>query len=185
MRTTDSVNARILRSRLGPQLARSVLVAFGLLVSSPVQAGTATANLTVTESVAANCSISTNTLAFGSYDPVTTHAASPLDGTGSIVVTCTNGASTTVTLGQGSNAAGGSTDTVPLRRMKAGTSNYLSYTLYQDAGRNTAWGNTSGTGVNHTGTGTSTSITVYGRVAASQNVPTGSYTDTVVATITF
>lgn len=50
---------------------------------------------------------------------------------------------------------------------------------------NTYGGNTSGTGVDHTGTGTATSINVYGRVTAGQNVPSGSYSDTVVATITF
>jgi spore coat protein U-like protein len=163
-----------------------VLAAFlGALVAAPASAATSTANLSVTATVSANCSISTTPVAFGAYDPVSTHAATPLDGTGSVIVTCTSGAPTTVTLGQGSNANTGSSDTTPLRRMTDGATNYLSYTLYRDMGRSTVWGNTAGTGQPHTGTGSSTSINVYGRVAPGQNVPAGSYADTVVATITF
>ncbi|MFM6073490.1 MAG: spore coat protein U domain-containing protein, partial [Dolichospermum sp.] len=40
-------------------------------------------------------------------------------------------------------------------------------------------------GVSHTGTGNASNITVYGRIGRGQNVPAGSYTDTVVATVTF
>jgi len=66
-----------------------------------------------------------------------------------------------------------------------GGTNYISYSLFQDSARTTAWGNTAATGVVHTGTGTLTSISVYGQMAAAQNVPAGSYSDTVVATVTF
>lgn len=38
-------------------------------------------------------------------------------------------ASATITLGQGSNADTGSTDAAPIRRMKANTSDFLSYSL--------------------------------------------------------
>ena len=186
MLATKTTKGPFSRSSAARYLERSLLVAaVGLLVASPVGAVTGTANLAVTATVAANCSISTNALAFGAYDPVTANSSSPLDGTGSVVVTCTTGASTKVTLGQGSNADTGSTDPLPLRRMKDGGSNFLAYTLYQEAGHNNLWGNTAGSGVSHTGNGTATSITVHGRIAAGQNVPTGSYSDTVVATITF
>ena len=160
------------------------LVMAGVLLAAPADAAQVTANLAVSANVSATCSISTTALAFGSYDPVGTHAASPLDGAGSVVVTCTNGASTTVTLGQGSHANTGSTDAVPLRRMASGAS-FLSYSIYQDSPRSSVWGNTAGTGVGHTGLGTATSISVYGRVPAGQNVASGAYTDTVVATVTF
>jgi len=69
--------------------------------------------------------------------------------------------------------------------MLAGTSDYLSYQLYSDSGYSTAWGNTAGTGVAVTGTGSAVSTTVYGSVAAGQNVKTGNYADTVAATVTF
>lgn len=157
----------------------------GLLFSGQADAATATANLAVSATVSASCSISTSALAFGAYDPVGANASAPLDASGAVIVTCTNGASTTVTLGQGTHANTGSTDAAPLRRMKDAGTNFLSYTLYQDAGRTTSWANTSGTGVGHTGAGSATNIAVYGRIAGGQNVAPGSYTDTVVATVTF
>lgn len=157
----------------------------GMLAIAPADAATATANLGVSATVSSNCSISTSPVAFGSYDPVGTNAATPLDSAGTVTVTCTSGASTTITLGQGANAGGGSTEGSPVRRMRDSGSGYLSYALYQDASRMTAWGNTGPTGVSHTGTGSSANISVYGRVAAGQNVASGSYSDTVLATITF
>jgi spore coat protein U-like protein len=68
----------------------------------------------------------------------------------------------------------------------ASATNRLAYFLYLDAGRTTAWGNTFGTGrlvaeVN----GTPSVETIYGRVPAGQNLPVGSYQDTVVVTVTF
>lgn len=155
-----------------------------VLLSTASYAGTATSNLSVTATVSANCTISTSAVAFGAYDPVSTNASAALDGAGSVSVTCTNGSAATITLGQGANAATGSTDAAPTRRMVAGT-NFLSYALYQEAARTTVWGNTSATGKAHTGTGTSTAISVFGRVSAGQNVPAASYSDTVVATVTF
>jgi len=90
-----------------------------------------------------------------------------------------------LTLGQGSHANTGSSDAAPLRRLQDSGSNVLTYSLYQDSGRNTVWGNTALTGVSHTGTGSATSVTVYGQIAAGQNVPAGNYSDVVVATVTF
>jgi len=156
-----------------------------LAAASSTDAATQTSNLSVTASVAANCAISTAPVAFGAYDPVSANASTALNGTGTVNVTCTSGASTTVTLGQGANPAGGSTAAAPARRLNDGGTNYLTYSLYQDSGRTTAWGDTAGTGVASTGTGTQTAITVYGAVAAGQSVPAGSYSDTVVATVTF
>jgi len=169
------------------KMGRAVLAfAFvGTLASGQASAATATANLSVTATVAASCSISTTALGFGAYDPVGANAASPLDGTGSVVVTCTSGAPATLTLGQGANAAAGSTNTAPVRRMKNAGGAFLSYSLYQDTAHTTSWGNTAGTGVAQTGTGTAASVTVYGRVPAAQNVGSGAYSDTVVATVTF
>lgn len=154
------------------------------IYSSSLLAATATDNLSVTATVVNNCTISTAAVAFGNYDPIVANAATALDNTGTVTVTCTNGASTTVTLGQGANADVGSTDAIPLRRM-TDTTNFLAYFLYSDAARTVVWGNTALTGVAHTGTGAATALTVYGRVTAGQNVPAGSYSDTVVATITF
>jgi len=164
-------------------LTGSLLLVLG--AGSTVDTATATSNLSVTASVTANCTISTAPVAFGAYDPVSTNAATALNGTGTVNVTCTSGASTTVTLGQGSNANTGSTDAAPARRMKDATTHFLTYSLFQDSGRLTVWGNTAGTGVANTGTGSQVAVTVYGAVDAGQNVTAGSYSDTVVATVTF
>jgi spore coat protein U domain-containing protein, fimbrial subunit CupE1/2/3/6 len=164
-------------------LAGAIAIAIG---SAPgTHAATQTSNLSVTASVTANCTISTTPVAFGAYDPVTANATTGLNGTGTVSVNCTNGASTTVTLGQGANPGAGSTDAVPARRLNDGATDYLTYTLYSDTGRTTAWGNTAGTGLAFTGTGAVQALTVYGTVAAGQNVPAGNYSDTVVATVTF
>lgn len=160
-------------------------LAAAALLAPPATAGTATDNLTVSATVSDNCSISTSAVAFGAYDPIVSHAASALEGTGTVTITCTTGASAAITLGQGSNADAGSTDADPARRMYDGTANYLSYTLYSDAGRTTEWGNDAATDVEETGNGAAQVKTVYGSVDAAQNVPAASYTDTVVATVTF
>jgi spore coat protein U-like protein len=148
-------------------------------------AETATANLDVSATISANCTIATTPLAFGTYDPIVAHAAAALDGTGTVTTTCTNGSAVTVTLGQGANADTGSTDSAPLRRMSDGGTNYLSYDLFSDAGRTAIFGNTDETGKDETGTGGEVVTTVYGRVPANQNMPAGSYADTVLATVTF
>jgi spore coat protein U-like protein len=166
-------------------LMTAVAAALAIGAVSSTDAATATQNLSLTASVTANCTISTAVVAFGAYDPVVTNATTALNGTGTVSVTCTNGASTTVTLGQGSNAATGSTDAIPARRLNDGGTNFLTYSLYSDTGRTVVWGNTVGTSVAHTGTGLLTALTVYGAVTAGQNVPAGSYSDTVLATITF
>jgi spore coat protein U-like protein len=164
-------------------LTGALLLSIGAATST--DAATAQQNLSVTASVTANCTITTAPVAFGAYDPVATNASTALDGSGTVNVTCTSGANTTVTLGQGVNADSGSSDAAPARRLSDGGTNFLTYSLFQDTGRSTIWGNTSGTGVANTGTGTQVALTVYGAVAAGQNVPAGSYSDTVVATVTF
>jgi spore coat protein U-like protein len=169
----------------GRLLGLTAASALFLAASSATHAGTATSSLSVTATVSANCTITTAPVAFGAYDPIVADATNPLDGTGTVTVTCTNGSDATITLDQGTNAAGGSTDVAPLRQMKDSGADVLAYTLYQDSGRTTVWGNTAGTGVPETGTGAAQDVTVYGSVAAGQNVPAASYSDTVVATVTF
>jgi spore coat protein U-like protein len=166
---------------VGVAAAVSGIAILAAAFAPSVSAATATANLTVGASVANNCTISTAALAFGSYDPVVAHASTDLDGTGTVIVACTKGATATVGLGLGGNASGST------RRMTDGSSNYLAYELYSDAGRTTVWGN-SGGGLYNPGAApskTARNFTVYGRVTSNQDVPAGSYNDTVVATVNF
>ena len=152
-------------------------------------AGTATSNMSTSADVSNNCIISAGALSFGAYDPVSANASSELDQTATLTVTCTNGAAANITLDQGTNAATGSTDSAPLRRLKLDASNFLSYSLWQDSGHATVWGNTTSspnTSESYTGTGTSGTVTVYGKIAGGQTtVHAGSYADTVVVTVSF
>lgn len=172
-------------------IARALRVAFGVALvagmsySASIRAADVTGNLSASSTVVNNCTVSTAPVAFGDYDPVSANDATARDATGTVTVTCTSGAAATVKLGQGANADPGSTDAAPLRRLTDGT-NFLSYQLYSDAGRTTVWGNDGATDVDHTGTGAAVDLTVYGRIAAGQNtVPAGSYTDTVLVTVSF
>lgn len=164
---------------------RSVLstLALSIAFSGTAIAATATSNLEVSATVTNNCTISAGALAFGSYG-ISHVNGTDLDASATISMQCTSGASTVITLGQGLHADTGSTDSTPLRRLQSG-SNYLSYTLYSASDHSTIWGNDAGSGLAYTGVGSSSNVTVYGRVAGSQNVPAGSYADTVVATVTF
>lgn len=144
-------------------------------------AATATANLSVSATVTNNCTISTAALAFGAYDPVVANASADLDGTGTVTVACTKGSTATIGLGLGANSSGST------RRMSDGSSNYLTYELFQDSGRSTVWGN-AGAGLLSPVAAPSKAarnFTVYGRVTSNQDVPAGSYSDTVVATVNF
>lgn len=151
-------------------------------VGLKADAGTATSNLNVTATVASTCSITAGSLAFGTYD---TLGGAQVDGTATVSVACTKGATATITLGQGQNPGSGSTDAVPVRRMAA-AGNFLSYSLFSDSTRLVTWGNTALTGKVYIAASSAvTQLTVYGRIAASQDVAAGSFTDVVVATITF
>ena len=162
--------------------ARVALIFGGLALgfAAPAFAQTATANLSVSATVAKNCSITTTAVAFGSYDPIVTNATTPLDGTGTVVVTCTKGAGTRIDLGLGANASGST-------RQMAGGSDFLTYELYQDSGRATVWGSGASAGQTIAAAPSKAprTFTVYGRVAAGQDVAAASYNDTVVATINF
>jgi spore coat protein U-like protein len=151
-----------------------------ILFTPAAQAATATANLTVSATVTNNCTISTAALAFGSYDPVVANASTDLDGTGTVTIACTKGATTTISLGLGNNASGST------RRMKDAGTNYLTYEIYQDSGRSTLWG-TGGDVLTPAAAPSKAArnFTAYGRVTSNQDVPAGSYSDTVVATVNF
>jgi spore coat protein U-like protein len=168
-----------------PRLSSAIglAVSLGLLLGAqpPLRAATGTTNLNVSATVSLNCTITTTPVAFGAYDPVVANAATPLDATGTVVVACTKGSTATIGLGLGANAQ------TSARRMLDGATNFLGYEIYLDTTRTTVWG-TATTGLLSTGVAPSKAartFTVYGRVAANQDVPAGAFTDIVVATVNF
>jgi spore coat protein U-like protein len=137
--------------------------------------GTTTA-IHVSATVAATCSITGANLSFGTYKQV------QLDATTTLTATCTS----TTPFNIGLNQGVGTGATVTLRKMAGPSSQLLNYRMFQDSARTINWGNTVGTDtVASTGTGSAQTITVYGRIPASQNDGPGTYQDTVTATLTF
>ena len=169
---------------------RSVVRVFSLsaalllcLAIAPAFAGTATSSFTVTAGVSSTCTISTVGIAFGVYDPIVAHASTPRDAEGSVTITCTRGAITSIALSTGANGASASGTT---RAMLAGTE-LLNYEIYRESGRTTMWG-PAGTDVFTPPPAPSRAPRTYqtfGRIPAGQDVPTGAYTDTVTATVNF
>ena len=152
-----------------------------IAVESRLSGQQASASLTVSATVTKNCTITTAPVAFGNYDSVAANATAPLDGLGTVTVTCTKGAAAKVGLNSGGNATG------TTRRMAGGTAEYLTYELYKDTGRATIWGDTASTGLDIPAAPNRNprSFSVYGRVAQAQDATVGAYTDTVVATVNF
>lgn len=155
-------------------------------------AATATANLLVTATVSANCTISTTALAFGSYDPVVAHASTNLNASGTVTVACTKGTTgLSIGMGNGGNFSGGT------RRM-AGGGDFLTYSLFRPPNNTPgtactfpgalAWGTTIGTNtlaLTNSPSKAGRTYNVCGTITAGQDVTVASYSDTVVATINF
>jgi spore coat protein U domain-containing protein, fimbrial subunit CupE1/2/3/6 len=162
-----------------------------MLAVVPAFAGAASTNLSVSATISNNCTIATSPVAFGAYDPIVTNLATPLDGAGTVSITCTKGAVTTIALGLGANATG------TTRRMTDGASDYITYEAYQPPdsipgtacsyAAPTVWG-TAGGNLFTPAVAPSKATRTYnvcGRVAAGQDQPAGGYNDTVLATVNF
>lgn len=159
-------------SSLGVALAAAI-------TASSANAATATTSFTVNATVLKACVVTALPLAFGNYDPT---SVSPVTGSTTLSVLCTRGTS----FRTGLNAGTATGATVSTRSMSSGGES-LNYALYQDSAYTTNWGNTPGTDTPAavTAGNGATTQTVYGRIAASQNVPIGVYTDTITVTVTY
>lgn len=166
------------------QLALSLL-----LFLAPVFSGTAQA--------AGSCGVSVSALGFGPY---ASPGGAQVDSSASVLVSCTPEylllackSSYTLSLSLGNHASANQ------RRMattgSTGTG-YLGYGLFSDSQRQQPWGDGGASGAQVGGSVTTSllalvclpgnrSHTVYGRLPASQNVPAGAYTDSVVLTVTY
>jgi spore coat protein U-like protein len=141
-------------------VAAFTMLALGLLAAAPAGA--------------ANCTIGVISVVFGTYN---TLSLASLNGAGSVTVTCDASDSYTVALssGQGSMTS---------RKLVNGT-NVMYYNLYTDALRSMIWGDgTMGTTL-VSATGTGTTYTVYGLIPGGQNLPAGSYNDSITVTLDF
>jgi len=130
---------------------------------------------------APNCTITASTLSFGVYD---VFSSAPLYSTGSVTYHCT-GRADTITIWM---SKGNGTTNNP-RQMLGGTDR-LNYYLCQDANCGKLWGDKgfpydSGPITIPARTNLAASLPIYGKIPAGQDVPTGSYTDTILVEIDF
>ena len=133
-------------------------------------------NLSISATVVANCTVSASTMTFGNY------TGTLINTTSGLTVTCTN----TTTFNIGLNAGTAIGATVTGRKMTGPASATLNYILFRDSARTQNWGNTVGTDTLLTqGNGTALQYGVYGQLPAGQNPNAGSYSDTIIATITY
>lgn len=163
-------------------LTLSAAVGAMLVAGQSYAVGSANSNLGVSATVSDNCTISALPVAFGIYDTIGVNATAPLTASGSVTVLCTNGATASIALGQGNNAVG-DVPVTPVRQMASGA-NRLGYFLYSNVGLTTVWGGTT-SAVTAVADGAPHTLTVYGSIDAGHNLPKGTYTDTVVATVNF
>ena len=189
--------ARAIKRRRDPRGPRWTAIALTLAVALMIaampkaRAATATANLVVTATVAAKCTITTTPLDFGEYDPVVANATTALNATGSVTVACTKGSTgLSVGLDNGGNFSG-------TRRM-AGGGDFLGYAVYRPPNNTPgtacsfpgtlAWGTTIGTdtlALTNAASKAARTYNVCGTIPAGQDVTVATYSDTVVATINF
>ncbi len=116
-------------------------------------------------------------LAFGVYDPL---ATAPTDSSSTMSYRCPKGQLVQISLDAG--LAG----SFAARALTLGTERLL-YNLYLDAARTIVWGDGTGgsqvgPGVTTHGAGGTTTVYVFGRIPAGQDVVAGTYGDTIRVT---
>ncbi len=156
-----------------------------IFMPSLAMAGSATSAFRVTATLDPTCTVQTTPATFGHYNPLTTHAATPLDITSSVTITCSKGMATTIGLDRGLHADYAQGTTRAMKHVLR--DEYLSYDLYQDAVHATLWG-TSGVHLVVPPVAPDTkprTYLIFGRVPAGQDVSIGHYHDTIVAIVNF
>jgi spore coat protein U-like protein len=131
----------------------------------------------VTAFAAPSCNVTAGTLDFG----IAGGLAGAIDGAGAMTVTCSAGTPFAIALNGGNAAA---VDPVQRKMSKGGEQ--ITYGLYRDAARILPWGETAGVDtLSGVGDGSAQPLTVYGRAPAQATPSPGTYTDTIVVTLTY
>jgi spore coat protein U-like protein len=151
-------------------------------------AGQVQGNLGVQLVISSGCSVSGGTasstgndfgtLNFGSYASLTnTIRAQTTAGSSGIRINCTNALPYSISLDNGAHSSSNQ------RRLADGSGNYINYNIYQDSAYAIAWSSTTPkVGV---GSGTATDLVFYGSVPGGQTAAAGTYSDTVVVTVSW
>jgi spore coat protein U-like protein len=176
------------RQRTLAPIGAAVLLAGACNVAHALQA---TTTFTVSATVVSNCTIAATNLSFGTYNPL---SASVNNASGTVTITCTKNAASTIGMDNGLNFA-------VTRNMKSGAGDLIAYSLGQPPNNTpgtactfpaaTAW-TTAGAGLFTPAAAPSKAARTYntcGTIAAGIDVP-GSvagvlYSDTVTASVNF
>ena len=102
-------------------VALASAVASIIAFSGSADALQATTTFTAQATVISNCTIAATTLSFGTYDPL---SASPNNATGTVTITCTKSAASTIGMDNGSNFA-------VTRNMKSAANDLIAYSIGQ------------------------------------------------------
>jgi spore coat protein U-like protein len=136
------------------------------------KAASTTGVLTATANINASCTVSGNTMAFGTY------SGTVIDQTGIITANCTPGTSYTIAMTTAQTGGNYVMNTSPVV-------DPLNYKLYTNTGRTTEI--VAGTQIetNGHGNGNNQNITVYGRLPGAQVASIGAYSGTTTFTLTY
>ncbi|MBB1625369.1 spore coat protein U domain-containing protein [Achromobacter sp. UMC71] len=142
-----------------------------------------TANMVVTLTITANCTIAANPLNFGSHGVLNT----AFSNTTTVNVTCTNTTPYTVGLSAGTGTGSTLANRLMNGTTTGNTTSTVAYQLYQPAPNQTVvWGDTGvADRVGGTGSGAAQALTVTGTVPAQATPTPDLYTSTVTATVYF
>jgi spore coat protein U-like protein len=159
-------------SKLSVSLIAGALAAVGL---NSLTTTAKAANVDVSASVVAQCTLLADPLAFGNYVNGQTSAK---NAQADVSYNCASGLNITLNLSGGSNPGSGN-----IRNMQSPTTGeLLSYELFQDAARSVDWGSgASGINVNPTPGGGAQTHTIFGEIPPNLAVtPAADYADIVV-----
>lgn len=142
-----------------------------------------TANMVVTLTITANCTIAANPLNFGSHGLLST----AFSNTTTVDVTCTNTTPYTVGLSAGTGTGSTQANRLMQGTTTGNTTSTVAYQLYQPAPNQTVvWGDTGAADrVGGTGNGSAQPLTVNGTVPAQATPAPDTYSSTVTATVYF
>lgn len=132
---------------------------------------------TARANVLTTCTINAGNLDFGSSGIL----SNTVDTTNAISINCNSGLPYAIGLDGGLTGA-----TNPSLRKMVNGGDQVTYGIYQNPARTIPWGNTLGTNtISSVGTGLNQTFTGYGRVPTQVTPPPGTYSDTVIVTVTY
>jgi spore coat protein U-like protein len=170
------------------------LAAAAFVGHSQAFAGTANTPFQALAHIDPNCTITVaGDLDFGAYDPLQANASADKTGSTSLTLTCTRGSGSSINL---SSSASFGSGVAGKRAMSNGAGSFLSYDLFWPSAVGAAatattnpWGDGTLAGtafvVGAAPSIASRTVTVFGSIPAGQDASTGTYADSVVATVNF